>query len=79
MIRKKMHQAKANDTFNTKKWNKIIFDKETSIMQMSNDVFEKLDTLINNKPLELKENQQFNWDMHIAKHFSIRLWINNFL
>lgn len=78
IIRKYLHQSRSNDTFNTEKWNSIMFKSEQKVMNLDNSIFNNLNMLVESKPEHLVENQQFNWNMHIAKHFSIRLWLDSF-
>ncbi len=75
MIRKKIHQLKSNDTFNDKKWNNQLYNSNRELCQFENEYFNTFDNVKDNIPANYENNQQTNWNMYLAKHFSLRFWL----
>lgn len=79
LIRKKMHQMRGNDTFDIETWNDVMFKNEGKILEFENEIFVGLNNIKQNLSRNKSFNQQFDWGMHLAKHFSLRLWLASIL
>lgn len=75
---RKEFRKKRNDTFNTKKWNNILF-KDLETVKYDDDIFNSMVSLMNSVPRNYENSLEENWDNKLAKQYSLKYWIMNFI